>query len=224
MSFKDIIKTSFLEQFQAGEVDLDQILLALLFSLLMSLYLFLIYRSFSRKSLYNMNMNIAIVGMTVITTAIMLTIQSNLILSLGMVGALSIVRYRSAVKDPVDLFFLFWATACGIMCGTKQYALAVIVTLGLTVVIFILAMFPSLKAPYVMVVNGRGLDLEEELEETARNFCSYYKVKSRNISGDFQRLVIELRTQKPKEMLYEMMKLGDEVKVSLVTYEGDVVG
>lgn len=145
MTFNDIIKGSFVEQFQIGEVSLNQILAALLFSLLIALYLFVIYRCFVRKSLYNINMNIAIVGMTIITTAIMLTIQSNLILSLGMVGALSIVRYRTAVKDPMDLFFLFWSIAGGIMCGAKQYLLAVIVTLGLTVVIFILARFPPLR-------------------------------------------------------------------------------
>lgn len=224
MSFNDIIKSSFLEQFQAGELNLNQILTALIFSLLMALYLFVIYRCFVRKSLYNINMNIAIVGMTLITTAIMLTIQSNLILSLGMVGALSNVRYRSAVKDPMDLFFLFWATACGLMCGAKQYLLTLIVTLGLTVVIFILTRFPSLKAPYVMVVNGKGADLEEEIKKAVKSGSSYFKIKSRNISGETQRLVIELRTREPEKLLQEVGRIGNGIRISLLTYEGDVAG
>lgn len=224
MTFKDIIKNSIVEQFQVGEIDIRQILMALSFSFLIALYLFVIYRHFVRKSLYNINMNIAIVGMTVITTAIMLTIQSNLILSLGMVGALSIVRYRTAVKDPMDLFFMFWAIAGGLMCGAKQYWLAVIVTLGLTIVIFVLARFPSLKAPYIMVVNGTQEGLEENVEELLGQFCSYYKIRSRNLSENSERIVMELRTHKAKELVREVSKIGEGIKVSLVTYEGDVVG
>lgn len=224
MTFKDMIKSSIVEQFQVGEIDIRQILIALSFSFLIALYLFVIYRFFARKSLYNINMNIAIVGMTVITTAIMLTIQSNLILSLGMVGALSIVRYRTAVKDPMDLFFMFWAIAGGIMCGAKQYWLALIVTVGLTIAIFVLARFPSLKAPYILVVNGAQEDLEENVEELLKQFCSYYKIRSRNLSENSERIVMELRTHKEKELVREVGKIGKGIKVSLVTYEGDVVG
>lgn len=224
MTFKDILKKSVLDQFQFGEVDMSRILLALLFSLLIALYLFLIYRFFVRKSLYNINLNIAIVGMTVITTAIILTIQTNLILSLGMVGALSIVRYRTAVKDPMDLFFLFWSIACGIMCGARQYVLAVVVTFGLTVVIFILAKIPSLKVPYIMVVNGKQEGLEEDVEAILAQYCSYHKISSRNISQDSERMIIELRTRKEKELIKEVSRIGNEIKVSLVTYEGNVTG
>ncbi len=223
MTFKDIIKTSFMEQFQS-DINLRIILISLALSLIMALYLFVIYRFFVRKSLYNINMNIAIVGMTVITTAIMLTIQSNLVLSLGMVGALSIVRYRTAVKDPMDLFFLFWSIADGIMCGASQYILAIIVTLGLTVVIFILAQFPSLRAPYVMVVNGRGDGLEESLQEIIETYCNYHKIKSRNISGETERIVIELRTHRETELVRAVSGIGQRIQVSLLTYEGDIVG
>lgn len=224
MTFKDILKKSVFEQFQSGEVDMSQIFAALLFSLLIALYLFLIYRCFVRKSLYNINLNIAIVGMTIITTAIMLTIQTNLVLSLGMVGALSIVRYRTAVKDPMDLFFLFWSIACGIMCGARQYVLAVVVTLGLTVVIFILAQIPSLKAPYIMVVNGNQESLEEAVEAVLAQYCSYHKISSRNISQDSERMVVELRTRNEKELIRGVSQIGNGIKVSLVTYEGNVTG
>lgn len=222
MTFQDILKNSFVEQFRtSGTMTVADMLLAIGFSLLLALYLFVIYRHFVKKSLYNVNFNIAIVGMTVVTTAIMLTIQSNLVLSLGMVGALSIVRYRTAVKDPMDLFFLFWSIAAGIMCGAKQYLLAVIVTIVLTVVVFLLAHFPDMKAPYVLVVNGKRAGLEEQLEEILEKYCIYYKIKSRNIANESERLIIELKTRQEKDVLNEIAQIED-VKVSLLTYEGDI--
>lgn len=221
MSFKDLLKSSILEQFETGTSG-TQLVLAIGFSLLIALYLFFIYRFFAKKTLYNMNFNIAIVGMTVITTAIIVTIQSNIVLSLGMVGALSIIRYRTAIKDPMDLFFLFWSVAGGIMCGAKQYILAIAVTVVLTGVVFLLSHIPSLKAPYVMVVNGKKEGLEDQVDNILKEYCKYYKIKSRNISDDNEKMIIELKTAKEKEMISEMSKLKD-VKVSLLTYEGDVM-
>ncbi len=220
MSFKDLIKSSILEQFETGTSN-TQLVLAIGFSLLIALYLFFIYRFFAKKTLYNMNFNIAIVGMTVVTTAIILTIQSNIVLSLGMVGALSIIRYRTAIKDPMDLFFLFWSVAGGIMCGAKQYILAIAVTLVLTVVVYFLSRMPSLKAPYVMVVNGKKDDLEDRIDEILKEYCQYYKIKSRNIADGNEKMIIELKTSKEKEMIGQMSKL-ENVKVSLLTYEGDI--
>ncbi len=220
MSFKDLLKSSILEQFETGTTT-TQLVLAIGFSLLIALYLFFIYRFFTKKALYNMNFNIAIVGMTVVTTAIILTIQSNIVLSLGMVGALSIIRYRTAVKDPMDLFFLFWSVAGGIMCGAKQYILALVVTLVLTGVVFALSRMPSLKAPYVMVVNGKKDGLEDKIDEILKKYCQYYKVKSRNLADDNEKMIIELKTAKEKEIIKQMSELKD-VKVSILTYEGDI--
>jgi len=220
MTFKDLLKSSILEQFETGASS-TQLVLAIAFSLLIALYLFFIYRFFAKKTLYNMNFNIAIVGMTVVTTAIIVTIQSNIVLSLGMVGALSIIRYRTAIKDPMDLFFLFWSVAGGIMCGANQYILAIAVTVVLTGVVFLLSHFPSLKAPYVMIVNGNRDGLEDRIDEILKEYCQYYKIKSRNITDDNEKMVIELKTAKEKEMIDKMSKLKN-VKVSLLTYEGDV--
>jgi len=223
MTFQDIIKNSVKEQFDMGNLDWGNIAIALLFSVLMALYLFFLYRFFVRKSMYNLNMNIAIVGMTVITTAVILTIQSNLILSLGMVGALSIVRYRTAVKDPMDLFFLFWSIANGIMCGANQYFIGIAVTIVLTVVVMILAQMPSAKAPYVLVVNSKNDDVEDAVVEVLKQNCSHYKVKSRNITEKSTRIIIELRTKEPKNVTEGVKKIEEITSLSLLTYEGDIV-
>ncbi len=223
MTFQDIIKSSFMEQFQAGNLGLKEILIALLFSVIMALYLYVVYRFFVRKSMYNMHMNLAIVGMTIVTAAVILTIQSNIVLSLGMVGALSIVRYRTAVKDPMDLFFMFWAVASGIMCGANQYILNLVVTIILTLVVFVLAQLPSAKAPYVLVVNGEDAGIEDIIVEVLSQNCSYYKVKSRNISKTATRIIFELRSKDTKKITDAVSKIEKVTNLSLLSYEGDIV-
>lgn len=223
MTFGDLLNEMKWNVTQTDEMLLTKNITALFFALLVGVYLFVVYRVFVRKTLYNVNLNISLVGMTVILTAIMLTIQSNLILSLGMVGALSIVRYRTAVKDPMDLFFLFWAIAGGIMCGAGQYALVLGVTLVLTVVVFILAQIPTLKAPYILVINGSYEGLEDAVMPILEKYSRYYKVKSRSIINDTERMIIELKVKKEKELMEELHLIKAVEKLSILTYEGDVV-
>ena len=223
MSFQDILKSSFVEQFQGGNLGLKEALIALLFAVIMALYLFVVYRFFVRKSMYNLNMNIAIVGMTIVTAAVILTIQSNLVLSLGMVGALSIVRYRTAVKDPMDLFFMFWAVASGIMCGANQFVLNFVVSLILTIVVFVLAQLPSAKAPYVLVINAGDINVEDAVLERLEKCTASYKVKSRNLTQKSVRIIIELRTKNTKAVFEQMREIESIQNMSLLTYEGDIV-
>ncbi len=223
MTFKDLLKDMLMNGVKTVEMGMVGNVIALVCSLLVGVYLFVVYKMFVRKTLYNLNFNITLVGMTLLTTAIMLTIQSNLVLSLGMVGALSIVRYRTAIKDPMDLFFLFWAIAGGLMCGGGQYALAAVVTIILTVAVFLLAQVPSGQAPFVLVLNGSGAGLEEALCELLDTHCKYYKIKSRNISDGRIRMIVELKTASEKELLAAVADLKAVEKCSLLTYEGDVV-
>lgn len=222
MTFKDLLREVLMNGVKTAEMSMAGNLIALICSLLVGLYLFVVYKMFVRKSLYNMNFNITLVGMTLITTAIMLTIQSNLVLSLGMVGALSIVRYRTAIKDPMDLFFLFWAIAGGLMCGAAQYLLAVVVTIILTLVVFVLAQIPNTQAPYVLVLNGKSNHIEDEVNEILEVYCKYYKIKSRNISGENVKMIIEIKTDAEKELLEAITGLQTIGKCSLLTYEGDI--
>lgn len=222
MSVKDVLDGMAAGVEIAG-IGLYESSTSLLFSLLVGIYIFVVYRMFVRKSLYNINLNIALMGMTVITAAIMLTIQSNLVLSLGMVGALSIVRYRTAIKDPMDLFFMFWSIADGIMCGAGQFLLAIIVTLLLTVAVLVLSQIPTLKAPYVLVINGSYEGLEEAAKEVVKRYCKNYKIKSRNIESGTERMIIELKTSDEQGLLEGVNNIKEVKKVSLLTYEGDVV-
>ena len=220
-SFQDIIKKSFLESFSGG-ITGQVVLLSVSVTVVLALYLYLVYRLLGRKTFYNMNFNLSLVGMAVVTAAIVLAIQSNLVLSLGMVGALSIVRYRSAVKDPLDLFFLFWSVAIGIMCGAQQYVLAAAVSLVLTILLYGLSYIPAMRAPYVLVVNGHPDDLTA-VKECLKKHSRRYGIKSNHISGDKLRMVIEIKVKNPDELLVELSGRKGLAE-SVLTYEGDVVG
>ena len=138
MTFKDIFKQSFLNGFSGG-IDTMTVLFGLGLACALGLYIFLIYRALTRKTFYSLNFNISLVAMSVITAAIILTIQSNLVISLGMVGALSIVRFRTAIKDPMDLVFLYWAIGVGIICGAGLSVICVALCLVMTLIVFLLS-------------------------------------------------------------------------------------
>lgn len=220
-TFNNIIKSSFADSFELGGITTEIIAVSLGIACILSLYLFLVYFLLARKSFYNMNFNLSLVGMTVITAAIVLTIQSNLVLSLGMVGALSIVRYRSAVKDPLDLFFLFWAIANGIMSGARQYILAIVVSLLLTVVLIVLSHFPVAKAPYVLVVNA-SQSVMDQVNEVIGEWCKYSKVRANHIVDGKVRMIVEIKAEDNDELLAALGAV-EGISASILTYEGDIV-
>ena len=146
MNFKSIFKNSFLEAFAQNEVSAGEVTVILLSTCVIALYIFLVYRMITRKTFYSKNFNISLAALSLITAIVILTVQSNIVLSLGMVGALSIVRFRTAIKDPMDLVFLFWAISVGIACGAGMLEIAVIGSLVLTALIFVLDRLPDRKS------------------------------------------------------------------------------
>ena len=201
MSFKDIFKKSFLEGFSGSEIDLITIVAALGIASILAFYIFLVYRVVTRKTFYSKSFNLSLAGITVITAALILTMQSSVVLSLGMVGALSIVRFRTAIKDPMDLMFLFWAIAVGIICGAGLAQISVILSLVVTAGVFILERFPVAKAPMLLVVNCKTNNCEDDIIAAVKEYGAHHKVKSRNVTEGALDLVIELRTEKGKELV-----------------------
>ena len=117
MSIQDVLKKSFLQGFQNTNLSMKTVALLLVAAGVLGIYLFFVYRIMTANTFYSKNFNVSLIMMCVITTAIIVTIQSSVVVSLGMVGALSIVRFRTAVKDPLDLIFMFWSISIGIICG-----------------------------------------------------------------------------------------------------------
>ena len=222
MGFKDVFKKSFLEGFTSMDITTGKIAAALILTALLALESFAIYRLVTRKVIYSKNFNISLAVMSLITSAIILAMQSNLVISLGMVGALSIVRFRTAIKDPMDLAFLFWSISIGIICGAGLYEIALVTSVGVTVFILVLDMLPVGKAPMMLVVNSSEMNGEKAVLDVVGKYARYYKVKSRNLSKGRLDLVIELKVKEESALVSEVAALDGMLSASMISHDGEV--
>ena len=220
MTFQDIFKSSFLENI--SDVSLFDMALALLLAYCIGMFIFLIYKKTFAGVMYSSNFGVTLVALTLISTLVILAVTSNVVLSLGMVGALSIVRFRTAIKEPMDLCFLFWSIAVGICCGAHMTEVAVVLSLVLTVLVIILDRLPVGRAPMILVANLSDSKEEPALTGKVGEYCKYYKVKSRNIAMGQCNLVMEVRAAKEYEMMQELARLSGVESVSLVSHDGEV--
>ena len=191
MSFKDIFKKSFLEGFSSAEITTPTIVVALGIACVLALYIFFVYRIVTRKTFYSKSFNITLAVITVITAALILTMQSSVVLSLGMVGALSIVRFRTAVKEPTDTAFLFWAIATGIICGAGYITISILMTLllGLLFVAVHACAGKQKHSTYMIVIR---YDSDSDVENKLAGI-SGYKMKNKTMTGNYTELVAELK-------------------------------
>ena len=220
MSTNDIIKKSILESFNS-DITNTTIIISMVITILIALYIYAIYRLCSNKNFYSKDFNKTLAIMSVITAASVLAMQSNLVISLGMVGALSIVRFRNAVKNPLDLLFLFWSISVGIICGASLYQVAIIMSLAVTILLLLLEVVKPPKAPYLLVLNGTNKDMEENLMQILKTNAKGYQIKARNIGTDGINMVVELRTKKEKDLLSECEKIEGITNVSLLSHDGE---
>ena len=222
MGFKDVFKKSFLEGFTSMDITTAKIVATLFVSALLALYVFAIYRLVTRKVFYSKNFNISLAAMAIITAAIILAMQSNLVISLGMVGALSIVRFRTAIKDPMDLVFMFWSISIGIICGAGLYEVALVTSVAVTVFILVLDMIPVSKAPMMLVINSSQMDGEQQILDIVGKYSKSYKVKSRNLSKGRLDMVVELRVKDESALVSEVAALEGMIGASLIAHDGEV--
>lgn len=223
MKFKDILKSSFIDNFAVTGVSITDVLTVMLITLIVSLYIFFIYRFMTRKNFYNKSFNISLPAVALITAAIIITIQSSIVVSLGMVGALSIVRFRTAVKDPIDLVFLFWSIATGIICGAGLYMVAFIMALTITLVIYLLDQLPIVQTPQILVVQASARTEEDVIVKTIAQYTKYYKIKSKNMSREGLNMVVEVRVKEGSQLLQTICDMEHVEYVSLLDYDGEVV-
>ena len=223
MGFGDIFKNSFIARFTSEDISVLQIFGVLCLVALISVYIFGVYRLITRKTFYSKNFNISIAALAMITAAIILAVQSNIVISLGMVGALSIVRFRTAVKDPMDLCFMFWAIAVGICCGAHMAEIAIILSVLMTGLVFVLDKVPLGRAPMILVVNMDDIDTELELVKKVKEYCKYFKIKSRNIRENNCNLVMEVRVKEEYQLVQGIKAVKGIKNVSLVSHDGEAV-
>ena len=218
-NFSDIFKSSFLENMIS--VSLVDMVITLLLAFGVGLFIFLVYKKTYAGVMYSSSFGGTLIAMTMITSMTILAVTSNVVLSLGMVGALSIVRFRTAVKEPMDLMFLFWAISVGIICGAGLAQVAVVLSIVITLAILILNRFPVAKAPMILVVNARNMDAEEEIIQAVKAFEKHFTIKSRNLTNDSLDMVIELRTTHGGEMVRKVMGLESVTSAALLAHDGE---
>ena len=185
-------------------------------------YIFIVYYTATKKTFYNKSFNISMALVAVITSAIILAMQSNLVISLGMVGALSIVRFRTAIKDPMDLMFLFWSISTGIICGANMYAIALLSSLVITIGLFLLELTPVGRATSLLIVSMEKPEKEEELLNAVKGFSRVCQVKSRNLSEGGMNLIVECKPVKGQELLVKVKEIEGVFGVSLMAHDGEV--
>ncbi len=222
MSFSDIIKKSFIDNMEAAGLSTTEIIITLGITFLIAVYIYFIYRLVTKISFYNKAFHVSMAIISIITAGIIVAMQSSIVISLGMVGALSIVRFRTAIKDPMDLLFLFWSIGTGIICGAGLFEIAIIVALMVTIGIFVLTYLPDRKKPYLLIINSDSVDGEEEIIAIVKKASKYYKVKSRNIKKSGMDFIIELHTNQEKEVVRQIAELAQIKQVSLLSHDGEV--
>ncbi len=218
----DMIRKTFLEGYAASDIHISTILVCILCTTVIAAYIFMVYRSINKNSFYNRNFNLSLIATAIITAAIILTIQSNIVVSLGMVGALSIVRFRTAIKDPMDLIFLFWSISVGIICGAGFSIIAIIASIALTLVIVGFSMLPELKSTLLLVVNACSYEAEEDILNIVYDFCPYVKIRARNVTKTNLNLAIEVKVGDQAQLIGDLMQLENVISASLVEHNGDI--
>ncbi|MBR2924297.1 MAG: DUF4956 domain-containing protein [Clostridia bacterium] len=222
MSIRDTIKDSLLQSLQANTISTSTIGITLGLAIVFGLYIFFIYRITSRNGFYNSDFNKSLATLPVVTAAILLAMNSNLTISLGMVGALSIVRFRNAVKNPSDLTFLFWSISIGIVVGACLYELAIFLCLAVTVLIGLLNLIPSLRAPCLLVVSADSSEAEPELAAQVKKYAKTGKIRSRNISKRGVEWIWELQPKNEEELVRTIAQTASVTSVHLMTHDGNV--
>lgn len=223
MSIKDVIKNSVYEAIGgAGGLTAESVILILAAACLVGIYIFMVYKLSAKSAFYSKDLNITMAGMPIIVAAIMIAMQSNLLVSLGMVGALSIVRFRNAVKNPLDLLYLFWSISAGIIVGVGLYILGLILCIIMTVLLILLSIIPNAKAPELLVLRGTDKEIDyKTLYKVISDNCKYYKEKARCTKNGETELIIEINPKNRESLFNELNNLDWLVQVNCLLHDGE---
>ena len=220
MTFNDIFKSSFLEN--VSEFSILDTLIGLAVALVIGLFIFIIYKKTLTGVLYSSGFALTLVGLSLVTTLVIMAVTSNVVLSLGMVGALSIVRFRTAIKEPVEIVFLFWSLAVGIVIGAGMIPLAVI---GSAIIGVILLLFANRKIhndPYILVTNCTDENAENAVMDILGKEAEHCVVKSKTVTASGIELTAELRTKTAATAFVNAIaQLPGVETATLVSYNGE---
>lgn len=221
-TFEEIFKSKFLENLSA--VSITDVVLALMAAFILGLFIYMIYKKTFTGVMYSEPFNLSLLLLTMLTTFIILAVTSNVVLSLGMVGALSIVRFRTAIKDPLDLVFLFWAIGGGIVLGAGLFPLAVVGSLLIGLVLIFKGR-GSTHQPFMVICNLDIVEAEEKVWAVLNEHAMKLRLKSKTHSAQNLELIFELQFHDSNAFfINDIAKIPGVTNIQLVSYNGDYVG
>lgn len=223
MNFSDIFKSSFLEKVTA--VSILDIAVALLLAFGIGMFIFLVYKKTCQGVMYSSSFGVTLIALTMITTVVILAVTSNVVLSLGMVGALSIVRFRTAIKEPLDIAFLFWSIAVGIVLAAGFIPLAVIGSVMIGVILLIFVNRQSYCNPYIVVLSCTGHESETAAREYLGKMTRRCAVKSKSAQKGLVEINFEIRLKDDNtDFVNRLSEMPGVKSAVLVSYHGDYMG
>ena len=220
MTFNDIFKSSFLES--VTEFSALDVLIGMAFALVLGLFIFAVYKKSFSGVMYSMGFGMSLIGLSLITTLVIMAVTSNVVLSLGMVGALSIVRFRAAIKEPMEIVFLFWSLAVGIVIGAGMIPLAVIGSLIIGVILVLFANRKTSNTPYILIVNCEDENAEKKVVEKVKSSVGKYIVKSKTVSKSGIELTAEIKVKDGStDFVNRVNEIEGVFDANLVTFNGE---
>ena len=223
MTFQDVFTSRFLENMVS--TSLVDAALAMVLAFLLGLFIFFIYKQTYSGVMYSASFGASLIALALITTLVILAVSSNVILSLGMVGALSIVRFRTPVKEAMDIVFLFWAIAVGIVLAAGLLLLAVLGSLFIGVVLIAISTRRNPVNPYILVLHCENADSETTARELVEKHARALKLKSKTVLPDAVELNWEIRLKNDESSFVNELSSTPGVKhAALVSYNGDYMG
>ena len=215
MGVDNIIKNSFIENF-SETISLSTVITTGEMSLMFAAIVYIIYLITCDKTIYSKKFNVAMSLMTIITSSLVVAMQANIVISLGMVGALSIVRFRTAIKEPKDLLFLFWSISNGIIIGAGLYSIVCILAVVLSIALVVFELIPAFRKSMLLVVNLESIDDESVVVKELKRHKVRFKVKSRNVFRDRADIMYEIATRKDRQLVSDLSKLSDIISLNLI--------
>lgn len=220
MTFSDIFKSGFLES--VTEFSALDTLIGMAFALVIGLFIFVIYKKTFSGIMYSSGFAMTLIGLSLVTTLVIMAVTSNVVLSLGMVGALSIVRFRTAIKEPMEIVFLFWSLAVGIVIGAGMIPLAVIGSLIIGVILVIFANRKLTGTPYILIVSCDDEKAEESAMNIIEKAVERYLVKSKTVNSSGVELTAEIRVKDAATgFVNRINEISGVSEATLVTFNGE---
>ncbi len=222
MNFSDVFKNSFLESVESFTVT--DLLTGMLFAVIIGLFIFWVYKNTFTGIMYSPGFSLTLIGLCLVTTLVIMAVTSNVVLSLGMVGALSIVRFRAAIKDPMEIVFLFWSLAVGIVIGAGMIPLALTGSVIIGVILMIFANRRQTGMPYILVMNCDGEESEKAAVDAAKSSVSKFITKAKTVNASGIELTAQVRLKDEQtSFINSISAINGVSNATLVSYSGEFV-